>query len=112
MKLQSSLPLLEALRSHTYACHMELQKKFDVFHRIQNKDNYGVLLLKLYGFYNKIEPQITRWDADFTRLGIDLEIRRKMPKLLADINSLDLTDDLASRPNCEIPLLPSLETFA
>jgi heme oxygenase len=112
MKSQSSIPLLEALRSHTYACHMELQGRFDVFHRIQNKDNYGSLLLKLYGFYNKVEPQITRWDSDFTRLGIDLEIRRKIPKLIADISSLDLTDHLVSRPNCEISLIPSLETFA
>jgi heme oxygenase len=112
MKAQSSLPLLEALRLHTHACHQAVQKKIDVFHRIQNQENYGNLLLMLYGYYNEIEPMLKRWENDLTRLGIDFEFRRKIPKLLADISALELTERLVSQPKCEISVLPDLQTLA
>ena len=112
MKVQTSQPLLEALRLNTHACHQAVQDRFDVTHRIQNKDNYANLLMMFWGFYNEIEPLLKRWDSDFTRLGIDFEIRRKIPKLLVDISELDLTERLASQPKCEISALPDLQTLA
>jgi heme oxygenase (biliverdin-IX-beta and delta-forming) len=111
MKTQSFRPLLEALRLHTHASHQALQEKFDITNRIQNKESYGNLLLTLYNFYNEIEPLLIRWESDFTRLGIDFKIRQKIPKLLADITILDLSERLSCRPNCDISELPDLQTL-
>jgi heme oxygenase len=87
--------ILRRLRQETSELHEALDHHplmVQLMSPALSRSHYQRILSKFLGFYQPLEPRLSRY-TPWTDLGIDLTERRKTPWLLADLAHLDVFPD-------------------
>jgi heme oxygenase len=88
-RAESASSTVELLRAHTRAAHERLDDRLARFDWLATPETYAAMLERFYGFYVRAEPQLAAIAAALP--GLDLERRRKVPLLVADLTHLGRT---------------------
>lgn len=89
----------ELLRHGTQAHHARAEARLPLMDEALTVERYRQMLARLLGFYAPLEQRLA--GADWSRLALDPERRRKWPLLAADLRALGLTDArIAGLPRC------------
>ena len=100
--------ILAKLKEATGEQHKDLENTVNVMDQMFSPEDYKKLLCKFYRFYSAIEPEIDR--LDLAAAGYEFNERRKLPKLEADLKSLNVFEEAKALPRWEG--LPALENNA
>ena len=89
----------ELLKDGTQAHHARAEASLPLMDEALTLDRYRDILARLLGFYAPLERRLA--DADWSRIGLDPERRRKSPLLLTDLRALGLGDgEIVALPHC------------
>lgn len=83
-------PILDFLKSRTQPLHAQLEARVDILNRLQSREQYAELLAAFYGFYVPLEAKLAGCAA-LREARLDLQPRRKVPLLLADLQTAHVT---------------------
>ena len=78
--------ILQKLKEATKDQHEALESAVDVMDRSLVLDDYKEMLVKFYRFYSAVEPTLPA--ADLLANGFDIDRRKKLPLLEADLRHL------------------------
>lgn len=101
---------LALLRQHTRIEHARLEDRLDIFTRLQGRDEYRALLIRMYGLYDPLEARLLEAGHRHA-LPLDLAARRKAPLLERDLAVLGL-DPVARAAIPRCAALPVLDSAA
>lgn len=98
--------VLQALRRATHDVHARLEARLALFDGPPSRTRYRMLLAAHHGFYAPIEGRLP--EAALRARGFDLEARRKIPALRADLRDLGFDDAaIDALPRCRT--IPSID---
>jgi heme oxygenase len=100
--------ILAKLKEATQEQHKDLENTVNVMDQMFSPEDYKKLLCKFYRFYSAIEPEIDK--LDLAAAGYEFNERRKLPKLEADLKSLNVFEKAKALPRWGG--LPALENNA
>lgn len=100
--------ILAKLKEATREQHDALENVVDVMNRTFSVADYRTLLRKFYRFYSAVESRMPL--EDLKAEGLDIELRRKVPKLERDLLHLDALEE--ARAAAEWDDLPELDSTA
>ena len=90
----------ELLRHGTQAHHARAEARLPLMDEALTVERYRQMLTRLLGFYAPLEQRLA--GADWSRIALDPERRRKWPLLVADLRALALTDaQIEALPRCD-----------
>lgn len=99
--------LIDRLKAGTTDQHEAVERQVDLDELTTSREAYLAHLYALWGVHAPLEARLGRFD--WARVGIDLEARRRVGLLRADIEALAPTVDVEALPVCEA--LAPLETI-
>jgi len=99
---------LALLRQHTRIEHARLEDRLDIFTRLQGRDEYRALLIRMYGLYGPLEARLLEVGHRHA-LPLDVAARRKAPLLERDLAVLGL-DSMARAAIPRCAALPALDS--
>src|ERR1700755_2879115 len=97
--------ILAKLKEATKEQHDNLETTVNVMDQMFSAEDYKKLLCKFYRFYAAMEPKVFR--LDWSKVSLNIDERRKLPKLERDLKALEIWDEAQSLP--EWDGLPELE---
>jgi heme oxygenase (biliverdin-IX-beta and delta-forming) len=97
--------ILAKLKEATKEQHNNLETTVNVMDQMFSAEDYKKLLCKFYRFYAAMEPKVFK--LDWSKVSLNMDERRKLPKLEQDLKALDIWDEAQSLP--EWDELPALE---
>ena len=98
------------LRQHTRIEHARLEDRLDIFTRLQGRDEYRALLIRLYGLYEPLEARLLEASHRHA-IPLDVVARRKAPLLERDLAVLGL-DPIARAAIPRCTALPAIDSAA
>ncbi len=102
--------ILVKLKEATKPAHSRLEMTVDLLNSALDLESYQNLLLKFYGFYAPVEPQLLRV-IKLQSIDFDYEARLKVPLLTGDLRNLNGENfDFDTVEICGDA--PALDTFA
>ena len=101
--------VLEALRSATSELHRRTERALDLRRASSSLREYCALIDRLLGFYEPLEARLFGYRNHALSRKIDLETRRKVPALYADLATLNPALFRASEV---CPYIPALDSEA
>lgn len=99
--------ILAKLKESTRAQHEGVENTVDIMSQMFTLENYKTLLSKFYRFYAGLEAELEKFD--WSETGYDFEARRKLPKLVKDLENLGIT---ANENLSKWDELPDIDTYA
>lgn len=105
---RATMQILAALAHSTRPDHARIGRSIPLARPSLSLDVYRAHLARLLGFYEPVEEALA--SHAWASVGLDFEVRRKLPLLAADLACLGLDEGaIASLPRCAaIPGLPAL----
>lgn len=88
--LPTGVPLTGVLRARTADLHARVEAEMPVLDPALTLPAYARLLARLLAFHAGAERALGRWAPELRAHGIDLDERRKLPLLQADLRALAL----------------------
>jgi heme oxygenase (biliverdin-IX-beta and delta-forming) len=99
--------VLQYLRSETQLYHDRIERAVDLPTRLGSLPSYRELLIRFYGFYAPLEPQLLSIPGSDAS-GLDLPLRCKSAMLRDDLKVLGLTAvEMEAIPLCDV--LPAVD---
>jgi heme oxygenase len=100
---------MHRLKEHTHALHAQVEQSLDFNASLASKETYVRLLSRFFGFYAPLERRLEAV-SELDATGLDWNIRRKVPSLIADLSALGHSSaEIGNLPLCaELPEITSL----
>jgi len=100
--------ILAKLKEATREQHENLESTVNVMDQMFSLTDYKYLLCKFYRFYSAMEPKVFK--LDWATVSLNIDERRKLPKLERDLEFLQVWDEAQGLAKWEA--LPALDNLA